>query len=101
MGNTASGKLSRGGDGDDIIQGGPGADFLFGGFGNNTLSYAASSSGVLVSLNATLGTFGDAMGDQIFNFENLIGSAKGDSLFGTTGVNVIDGGAGLSTSNAG
>ena len=37
---------------------------------------------------------GDAAGDTIFNFENLLGSSQADSLFGDGLANVLTGGAG-------
>ncbi|HEV7323830.1 MAG TPA: calcium-binding protein [Bosea sp. (in: a-proteobacteria)] len=80
-----------GGDGHDVINGGAGADTLRGEAGNDTLSYAGSSGAVTVDLDASTATDGDASGDQISGFENLIGSAHGDSLSGDAGANTIDG----------
>jgi Ca2+-binding RTX toxin-like protein len=83
-----------GGAGDDVVEGGGGADTLRGGAGNDTLSYAGSSVGVNVMLGTTTGSGGDAQGDRISGFENLIGSGKNDNLRGDGGPNIIDGGGG-------
>jgi Ca2+-binding RTX toxin-like protein len=91
-----------GGDGDDILIGGAGADILYGGdatqgSGNDTASYATSSSGVEVHLAANeqhLNSGGDAQGDVLHDINNLIGSAHNDHLFGDDKNNVLEGGDG-------
>ena len=70
------------------------ADDLDGGGGIDTATYAASGSGVVVSLMTGLGSGGDAEGDTLVNIENLIGSAFNDTLTGGSLANRIDGGAG-------
>ncbi len=88
----------------NIISGGAGADMLNGGAGIDTLSYASSTAGVTVALTgatASTGAGGDAEGDLIRNFENIIGSASADSLTGDGAVNIIDGGAGADTMTGG
>ena len=83
------------GDGSaNTIEGGAGADTLTGGAGNDTASYADSSAGVTVSLASGTGTGGDAQGDTLSGFENLLGSAFNDVLTGDGGANILDGGAG-------
>lgn len=96
-----------GGLGNDLIIGDNGADKLDGGIGTDTLSYAPSLGAVTVDLSTqatvTGGVFsggsaqidGDASGDTIAGFENLIGSSHDDSLTGDGGINVIEGGAGF------
>lgn len=79
---------------DNIIEGGAGGDLLNGGDGRDTLSYEHSVDGVVVSLASNSASGGDAEGDQIELFENLLGSAMGDSLTGNAKDNVIEGGAG-------
>ncbi|MCC1494027.1 S8 family serine peptidase [Cognatishimia sp. F0-27] len=87
-----------GNGGDDTIEGGPGADALDGGVDDSdTLSYANSSAGVTVGLDPlTQGnpSGGDATGDSISNFENLIGSAFDDTLTGDDNANTLSGGSG-------
>lgn len=84
-------------DGDDMIEGGGGADGLSGGEGNetngDTLTYANSPSGVTVNLGATTPSGGDAAGDTLADFENLVGSAYTDTLTGDDSPNRIRGGA--------
>jgi len=80
--------------GDDVIQGGAGADTLHGGEGNDTLSYADSSQGVTVDLDAQTAGGGDAEGDVFDGFENVSGSGHADTLVGSGDANVIDAGSG-------
>ncbi len=84
--------------GDDTIRGGGGADSLDGGTGaSDWLSYAGSAA-VTVNLgSASPQSGGDAQGDIISAFDNLIGSSNADSLTGTNSVNTIYGGAGVDT----
>jgi Ca2+-binding RTX toxin-like protein len=82
--------------GDNVIEGGAGADVLAGGAGDDTASYAGSSAAVNVTLGgATSG--GDATGDTLSGFENLIGSDFSDHLNGNAGDNRLDGGIGVDT----
>jgi Ca2+-binding RTX toxin-like protein len=85
-----------GGMGNDVLRGGAGADFLDGGAGtSDTVSYVGSVAGVYVGLSANqFALFGDADGDQIFGFENIIGSDVGDTLIGGAAANIINGGGG-------
>ena len=80
----------------NLIEGLAGADYLDGGAGNDdTLSYNLSVSGVRVNLaQASLHGFGDAQGDTISGFENLIGSSYADSLVGSSTANLLVGGNG-------
>ena len=85
-----------GGDGNDVISGGAGADVLDGGPGIDTVSYYAATCGCLDRSgrghgNCRLGT------DTVLNFENAIGSAYNDTIAGTDGPNVLDGGGGANT----
>ena len=86
--------------GDDTITGGAGADKMDGG-GNtaagDTVSYAGSAGGVLVDLSGVtdIALGGDADGDTISGFENVIGSDKNDQLRGDDGKNVLNGGDGV------
>jgi Ca2+-binding RTX toxin-like protein len=85
-----------GGAGNDTIEGGVGNDTLNGGDGTDTLSYASSSAAVTVNL-ATNSTGGDAAGDTISLFENLIGGSNADTLTGSSAANTISGEAGNDT----
>lgn len=104
-GNASANNL-YGGDGDDVFIGGAGNDLLDGGLGLDTASYAGSTA-VTVNLTSSnyrgvnqgvvfsgFGGAGDVVGDTYSGIENVIGSSFGDALMGTTGNNIIDGGAG-------
>ncbi|WP_281269712.1 LamG-like jellyroll fold domain-containing protein, partial [Aestuariispira insulae] len=89
------------GDGNDLILGGAGADTIDGGDGIDTASYQDAEAGVSIQLDAGAASGaavgGAALGDDLSNIENLIGSGHGDSLGGDDADNVIDGGAGDDT----
>ncbi len=95
-----------GGAGLDTVDGGAGADSLSGGASNgDTLSYAGSSAGIQIGLQfgtTTTGSGGDAQGDRVTGFTNVVGSAfddrienldKGTIAFGQND-NLFSGGAG-------
>jgi Ca2+-binding RTX toxin-like protein len=88
----------RGGLGDDVIEGGKLGDTLDGSTGIDTVSYSSSLTGVTINLalQAAKGaqTDGDAAGDILTGFENIIGSAGVDKLTGDAANNVIEGGGG-------
>ena len=91
----------QGGAGNDVIRGRAGADALDGGAGIDTVSYEGSAQGVFVRLqgygdlsNTQYAFGGDAAGDTLTGFENVIGSSNADDIIGSEGVNRIDGGAG-------
>ena len=83
-GSSAANALSGGADndsisgraGNDVIAGGAGADDLDGGAGADTLDYSASIDGVQVNLQGGLNFSGDAAGDTLSGFENVIGTSK-------------------------
>jgi Ca2+-binding RTX toxin-like protein len=83
-----------GGAGNDGIIGGMGADALYGGTGLDLVSYEGSSAAVLVDLQVGTGLGGDAGGDTLFGFEDMIGSSHGDVLSGDVYANTINGGDG-------
>ncbi len=85
-----------GAGGSDLVEGGAGDDQLTGGNGNDTLSYASAAAGVTVDLSivAEQDTVG-AGKDTVATFENLVGSAFNDKLFGDGQVNVMSGGEGF------
>ncbi|MEM1297977.1 MAG: calcium-binding protein [Pseudomonadota bacterium] len=75
----AGGDTILGNGGNDTIEGGAGADSLDGGVGLDTLSYANASDGI--AFNFISGsTSGDAAGDNVANFETVVGSAFDDFL---------------------
>lgn len=80
--------------GDDVIKGGGGADRLYGGAGIDTAVYSDSDEGVWVSLTAGRGLGGTAEGDQLFEIENVTGSAYRDELYGNSNDNTLNGDGG-------
>ncbi len=81
-------------NGNDFILGGSGADILNGGNGVDTVSYAGSWDALTINLATNAVSGGDATGDTITNFENVVGSDHNDSITGSTTANIIEGGAG-------
>ncbi|MEP3688848.1 MAG: calcium-binding protein [Sulfitobacter dubius] len=96
-----TGTFFDGRGGNDILAGGAGADTLNGGAGIDTLDYSAATVGVAVDLLNTSASGGDAEGDVISNFENVIGGAGNDTLVGDAGSNLLSGGAGDDTLDGG
>ncbi|MFI0849421.1 beta strand repeat-containing protein [Mesorhizobium sp. IMUNJ 23232] len=90
----AGGDTIFGNGGNDILIGGRGGDFLAGGDGIDTAVYDSSDAGVVIDLLNGAAGGGDANGDIIGGFENLRGSAFGDTLTGDNGDNRIEGGEG-------
>lgn len=86
FGGAGADTLSGGLDA-DTIEGGAGADVLSGGAdAGDTVSYASSAAGVKVDItfgSATIGQGGDAQGDSITGFGNVIGSAFNDRIVDT------------------
>ncbi len=96
--------------GNDTLTGGAGADSIDGGAGADLVSYAGSSVGVTVDMQAGTASGGDAAGDVLISIENLIGSSFDDALTGDAfdqtfeggdGNDVIHGGDGNDTLNGG
>ncbi|MEL6479090.1 MAG: hypothetical protein AAFR17_17310, partial [Pseudomonadota bacterium] len=81
-----------GGAGRDLISGGAGADDLDGGAGlADTVSYASSDAGVSVDLATGTASGGDAEGDSLQGFEQVIGSRSADEITGDAGNNRLTG----------
>jgi serralysin len=96
------------GAGIDTIEGGAGADTLTGDATSDSLSYAASASAVTIKITSgatTNGSGGDAQGDKISGFVDVIGSGFADvitdtvktALAGGANDNVFSGGSGNDT----
>ncbi|MCC0807828.1 hypothetical protein FPV16_16595 [Methylobacterium sp. W2] len=85
-----------GGDGNDILTGGAGADYMTAGDGVDWAYYSDSSAGVTVDISAgkVAGIGGSAEGDALVDFENILGSAFDDKLFGNGLANILSGAAG-------
>ncbi|SMX47633.1 hypothetical protein [Maliponia aquimaris] len=83
--------------GDDLLFGGPGADHVVGGYGTDTAFYYAFEPGVLVDLHDNSVNAGGALGDELYQVENLHGTDQADELRGTWFENVLWGAGGADT----
>jgi serralysin len=91
IGGNGIDRLS-GGSGDDYLRGDAGADRLDGGAGFDLVYYHTSSSAIRINLADGLAERGgDAEGDTLTNVERIIGSTRGDWIFGDSSANVFDG----------
>ncbi|WP_413719068.1 calcium-binding protein [Silicimonas sp. MF1-12-2] len=98
--------MISGGAGRDSIRGGEGADTLDGGADVDTLQYTDSADGIVIDLNADASGFqsasgGDAEGDVISGFENVLGTNSNDIITGDAGRNILNGYAGDDILNGG
>ncbi|MNK04434.1 Bifunctional hemolysin/adenylate cyclase precursor [compost metagenome] len=75
------------------------ANTFDGGLGSNTVSYAASDSGVTVNLLTGVGTGGYAQDDRYISIQNAIGSASDDLFIANGSVNRFDGGVSTAASH--
>jgi len=96
-GGQAGDDVISGGDGVDEINGGAGADILDGGDGNDYLYYNSSSVSVTINLANNTASGGEADGDIISNFENVIGGEGDDTLIGDANANGLYGFGGNDT----
>ncbi len=99
--------LMFGDSGNDIMSGGYGFNSLSGGTGEDTLTYAffdtntvypSTDLGVQVDLAANEARSLDTileLEDRVVNFENVVGSARDDNLYGNGLANDLEGGAGF------
>jgi Ca2+-binding RTX toxin-like protein len=85
----------NGGDGNDTLDGGLANDALDGGAGVNTAAFNHVFQAVTVDL--TKGTATGQGTDTLKNIQNVTGSGANDTIIGSTGNNVIDGGGGIDT----
>jgi Ca2+-binding RTX toxin-like protein len=90
-GSTANDSV-LGGSGNDQFYASLGLDTLSGGGGTNTINFANATNAMTVNL--TTGTATGWGTDTLTNFQNIIGSSRGDTITGSTGNNSITGGSG-------
>lgn len=87
-----------GAGGNDLLIGGAGADTLIGGAGIDTLSYISTSTALFIDIGADILTgVGDAAGDTISGFENVVGGNASDVIIGSAAANILSGGPGRDT----
>lgn len=80
--------------GNGWLSGGSGADCLKGSSGTDIADYSDSTGKATISLSGHYGAGAEAEGDTLYNIENVIGGAYGDTLIGSTAGNVLTGGGG-------
>ncbi|MHC5737927.1 hypothetical protein [Nostoc sp.] len=80
--------------GNDLLVGNAGNDSLDGGDRIDTVSYRRDPSSVIVNLEQNYAKDGFGGTDQIFNVENVIGSAFNDDIIGDAQANIIHAGDG-------
>uniref|UniRef100_A0A7C3VF21 Calx-beta domain-containing protein n=1 Tax=Planktothricoides sp. SpSt-374 TaxID=2282167 RepID=A0A7C3VF21_9CYAN len=91
-----------GGAGNDILAGGTGNNTIDGGDGNDWVDYLSSLSNV--SVNLETGTASDieqTLSDTLTSIENVRGSTFGDTILGNSGDNILEGGGGADSLQAG
>ncbi|MCZ8373930.1 MAG: cadherin domain-containing protein [Beijerinckiaceae bacterium] len=98
---TNADETLMGEDGNDFIHGGAGADILSGGNGVDTVSYAGSWDSLTIDLALNTVSGGEATGDTITAFENVIGTDYNDVITGSSAANILTGGSGDDTMNGG
>jgi len=88
--------IVNGGLGNDVIRGGNGNDTLDGGDGIDTLDVSDQGGGAGTVTLSTTGTtqYSGLSVDTIANFENYIGAAGNETIYGSSVDNVLDGGTG-------
>jgi Ca2+-binding RTX toxin-like protein len=98
LGDTMTGgsgsQTLEGEDGLDLIKGGADGDTLNGGGGSGDYVIYTGSAAVTINLTTSAASGGDATGDLISNFENVIGGDGADKLTGSSGANILSGGIG-------
>ena len=81
--------------GNNVLDGGNGGtDSIHGGTGVDTVSYASSSTGVIIDLGGQI-TWDGVANDTLSSIENAIGSSSSDTIYGDAGNNVLDGGSAI------
>ena len=97
---NAGNNVLNGGAGNDTLNGAAGNDTLIGGDGVDTLVFGGTT-GATVNLGLTTAQATGYGTDVISGIENVIGTAAGDRLTGSSGANVIEGGLGNDTIDGG
>ena len=93
----------NGGTGNDLLVGGLGADRMDGGIGTDWALYNGSdaTTGVTINLLTHVGSGGAAVGDRLYNVENVRGTKFNDVLTGDGLANELNGDLGNDTLNGG
>jgi Ca2+-binding RTX toxin-like protein len=86
-----------GGAGNDVLDGGAGRDGIRGGDGLDTVTYASASARVVLALDRSFASGGEAANDTIDTVERVIGTGFNDVIRGNGEVNRLIGGNGNDT----
>ena len=92
-----NGNILRGMANDDVLEGRGGSDTLDGGSGHDVAQYTSSVLGVNVDLTRATQLDGDAAGDTLISIEEVRGSRFGDTIRGTSAVEILVGDRGDDT----
>ncbi len=97
-GNATVATTLYGGAGNDTLVGGTQGDWLDGGAGTNTVDYSGNSANLIVNLVTNANAGGTAVGDKLYNIQQVIGGSGDDTLTGNaTTTTTLLGGAGNDT----
>ncbi len=91
---SAGDNVIEGGLGNDTLLGRAGADSLIGGGGLDFASYAGATAGVTARIDFTNLNTGEAAGDSYTGIGGLTGTDFDDTLVGTAGSQILEGGFG-------
>ncbi len=81
----------NGGTGKDTLMSGAGADVMNGGDGKDTVDYIEATSGIILDMQQTSGSAGDALGDVLNDIERVLGSQFDDMILGDAADNFLHG----------
>jgi Ca2+-binding RTX toxin-like protein len=95
----AGNDILRGGEGNDVLVGGAGADSLQGGNGTDRVAYSDQLVDLVINLDGTPNTGGDAAGDFFSSIEQVTAGQANDTVNGDGNANLLDGQAGNDTLN--
>jgi hypothetical protein len=95
----AGNDILRGGEGNDVLVGGAGADSLQGGNGTDRVAYSDQVVNLVINLDGTPNTGGDAAGDFFSSIEQVTAGQANDTVNGDGNANLLDGQAGNDTLN--
>ena len=91
--------ILRGGEGNDVLIGGAGADSLQGGNGTDRVAYSDQLVDLVINLDGTPNTGGDAAGDFFSSIEQVTAGQANDTVNGDGNANLLDGQNGNDTLN--
>lgn len=88
-------------DGNDVLYGGAGADLIDGGAGFDTANYSDQAAALVIRLDGSACSGGDAQGDTLSGIEQVIGGSGNDAITGDANANLLRGMNGNDTLDGG